>query len=60
MKYILSGVVFSVKTGLDYREYKKGVITKSEFKRRTKLSAFATAGSMGGGTAGMIGGFVLG
>ena len=60
LKFILGGVVFSVKTGLDYREYKKGLITKSEFTRRAKIGAFATAGSLGGGTVGMIGGFMLG
>ena len=57
---LVSGVFFSAQTGLDYRRFKKGVITKQEFKRRTKRGAFATGGSMVGTTGGMVGGFFAG
>ena len=60
LSFILGGVVFSVKTGLDYREYKRGVISKSEFTKRTKVGVLTTAGSIGGSTLGMIGGFMAG
>ena len=57
---IVSGVIFSAQTGLDYRKYKKGEISKDEFKKRTKRGAFATTGGMVGTTGGMVGGFLVG
>lgn len=57
---IVSGAVFSAQTGLDYRKYKKGIITKAEFQKRTKRGAFATTGSLVGTTGGMVGGFFAG
>lgn len=57
---IVSGVIFSAKTGLDYRSYKKGEISKSEFTKRIKRGAFGTAGSMIFSTGGMVGGFFIG
>ena len=60
MGLIVSGVIFSAQTGLDYRRYMNGQITKSEFQKRTKRGVFATAGSMMGTTGGMVGGFLVG
>ena len=57
---IVSSVIFSAQTGLDYRKYKKGEITKDEFKTRTKKGAFRTTGSLVGTTTGMVGGFFAG
>ena len=57
---IVSSVVFSAQTGLDFRKYKKGEISKDEFKKRTKRGAFATTGSLVGTTGGMVGGFFAG
>ena len=57
---IVSGVIFSAQTGIDYRKMKKGEITKAEFKQRTKKNTFTTTGSMIGTTGGMVGGFLAG
>lgn len=57
---IFSSVIFSAKTGLDYRRYKQGKMTKEEFTQTTKKSAFATTGSLVGTTGGMVGGFIVG
>lgn len=57
---IVSGVIFSAQTGLDYRSYRKGEMSKSEFQKRTKRGAFATTGSMMGTTGGMVSGFFVG
>ena len=57
---IVCGAIFSAQTGLDYRKMKKGEISKSEFKKRTKRGAFATTGSLVGTTGGMVGGFFAG
>ena len=57
---IITGVIFTAQTGIDYRKFKRGEITKQEFKRRTKRGAFAATGSIVGTTGGMIGGFFAG
>lgn len=60
LKLIVGGIIYTAKTGADYRAYKKGRISKSEFKRRMKVGAAATAGSITGSSVGMVGGFVAG
>ena len=57
---ILSGVIFSAQTGLDYRSYKRGEISKSEFSKRTKRGAFTISGALMGKTGGMVSGFFVG
>ena len=57
---IVGGLFFSAKTGLDYRKYKKGHITKAEFKKRTKKGALATSSGMLGSAIGSVGGMILG
>ena len=59
-KFVLGGIVATAKTGIDYRSYCKGRITKDEFTRRTKYTWVGTAGSVAGSSAGMIAGFVVG
>ena len=60
LSLIVAGAVYSAQTGLDYRKYKKGLISKAEFKKRTTSGAFATTGSILGATGGMVGGFFAG
>ena len=59
-KFVLGGMIATARTGIDYRSYCKGKITKDEFQRRTKYTWIGTAGSIAGSSAGMIGGFVIG
>ena len=59
-KFVLGGIIATAKTGIDYRSYCKGKISKDEFKRRTKYTWVGTAGSIAGSSAGMIGGFLIG
>ena len=60
LKVILGCVLFTAKTAVDYKAYKKGKISKKEFKRRCKLGAVATIGQFGGSSLCMVGGFALG
>lgn len=57
---IVSGVLFSAQTGIEYRKYKRGEMTKDEFKKSTKKGAIMTSGSLVGSTGGMVGGFFAG
>ena len=52
--------MFSAQNGLNYRRYKKGVITKDEFKNRTKKGAVAQVGGITGSASGMFAGFFAG
>ena len=56
---VVLGLFFSAKTGLDYRKYKKGDITKAEFKKRTKKGALTTTSSMLGSAIGSVGGMIV-
>ena len=53
-------MIYAAQTGIDYRKYKKGAITKDEFKTRAKRGAFASTGGVIGTTGGMVGGFFAG
>ena len=52
--------IATAKTGIDYRKYCKGEITKDEFTKRAKYTWIGQAGAVVGSSGGMIGGFVLG
>ena len=54
------GVIYSAQTGIDYRKFKKGLITHDEFKTRAKRGAFASTGGVLGSAGGMVGGFFVG
>lgn len=56
----MAGVVFTAQTGINYRRYKKGQITKDQFKNRTKRGAAGTIGGMAGSASGMFAGFFAG
>ena len=60
LKVVMGGLVYAAVTGIDYRMYKRGEITKDEFKSRAKVGAVGTVGGVLGSSAGMIGGFALG
>ena len=57
---MLVGTIATAKTGIDYRSYRKGEISKDEFQKRTKYTWVGAAGSIDGSSAGMIGGFIVG
>lgn len=46
--------------GLTYRKYKKGLISKKDFKRSAKLGAVQTASQLGGASGGAAVGFAIG
>jgi len=52
--------IYTAQTGLNYRRYKKGRITKKEFWRRVKLNSVTTVGSLAVGSGGAAAGFALG
>jgi hypothetical protein len=58
--WALAGVVITAKTGLDYRKYKKGEITKTQFKKNVKKYSMLGAGLVVGSISGMAAGFALG
>jgi len=60
LKFAIGGVIATAKTGIDYRKYCKGEITKDEFTKRAKYTWIGQAGAVVGSSGGMIGGFVLG
>lgn len=58
--WIFVGIVFTAQTGINYRKYKKGIISKEEYSRTTKMNAAGAAGGLTGASAGASTGFVLG
>ena len=57
---IIQGVIYAAQTGVNYRKYRKGKITKEEFKRRAKMGAFGTTCKVIGSTGGLTCGFLIG
>lgn len=60
IQWATAGVVVIAKSGIDYRKYKKGEITKDEFHSNVKKYAMAGAGSVVGSIGGMAAGFAAG
>lgn len=54
------GVIYLAETGINYRRYKRGDITKQEFKTRVKQGAVGTVGGIACASAGAALGFVIG
>jgi len=54
------GIVYLAETGINYRRYKRGDISKSEFKSRMKTGAVGTVGGLACASAGALLGFVIG
>lgn len=54
------GVVYLAETGINYRRYKRGAISKEEFKNRLKQGAVGTVGGLACASAGAALGFVIG
>ena len=52
--------VYTAKTGLNYRKYKKGQINKTEFWHRVKLNSVTQISSTAVGSGGAAAGFALG
>ena len=59
-KWIFAASIYTAQTGINYRKYKKGEITKKEFKRRAELGAVTVIGGLAGATAGSGAGFLIG
>lgn len=60
MALAFAALIFLAETGVNYRRYKKGKITKSEFKKLVAHGAVGTVGSLIGVTAGVAIGFAAG
>lgn len=60
MVWIPAAVVYTAISGLNYRRYKKGYITKVEFWKRMRVGAVSTVGGIAGGTSGAAAGFAVG
>jgi outer membrane lipoprotein SlyB len=58
--WALAGVVMTAKTGIDYRKYKKGDMTKTEYMKNVKKYALVGSGLIVGSISGMAAGFALG
>ena len=54
------GVIYIAETGINYRRYKRGDITKDEFKKRVKQGAVGTVGGLACASAGAAIGFLIG
>lgn len=54
------GLVFVAETGINYRRFKRGEISKDEFKNRVKQGAVGTIGGLACASAGAALGFVIG
>jgi len=57
---VFSGLIFVAETGVHYRRYKKGKISKEEFTHLVAHGAVGTVGSLVGVTAGTALGFAAG
>jgi len=54
------GIVYIAETSINYRRYKKGHISKTEFIARAKTGAVGTIGGLAGASAGALVGFLAG
>lgn len=54
------GIVYIAETSINYRRYKRGDISKTEFIARAKTGAVGTIGGLAGATAGAALGFLAG
>ena len=54
------GIVYIAETSINYRRYKKGDISKTEFIARAKTGAVGTIGGLAGASAGAALGFLAG
>jgi outer membrane lipoprotein SlyB len=58
--WMFSSIIYTARTGIDYKKYKKGQITKETFQRNAKMGAFGVAGGLGGASGGGAAGFAIG
>lgn len=58
--WVFAGIVMTAKTGLDYRKYKKGDMTKTQFLKNVKKYAIVGTGLVVGSISGMAAGFAIG
>lgn len=58
--WMTAAFVYTAHTGLNYRKYKKGQMTKKEFWSLAKMNSVTTVSSMAGGSGGAAAGFALG
>ena len=59
-KWVFAASIYTAQTGINYRKFKKGLISKKEFKRRSELGAVTVIGGLTGATAGSAIGFAIG
>lgn len=60
VQWATAGFVVLAKSGLDYRKYKKGELTKDQFNKNVKKYSMMGAGSVVGSIGGMAAGFAVG
>ncbi len=58
--WIGSGLIFTAKTGLNYRKLKKGEISKKEFWKNFRRNGAGLVGGIAGGSGGAAAGFAIG
>lgn len=58
--WAFAGIVITAKTGIDYRKYKKGEMTKTQYMKNVKKYALVGSGLVVGSISGMAAGFALG
>ena len=60
LQVVIAGTIFTAQTGVNYRKFKKGMISKKEFKQRTRKNGVRQTGSVVGGSVGAGTGFLVG
>ena len=60
IQLVLAATVFTAQTGIEFRKFKQGKISKKEFKRRTKKNGVKTTGGVMGASTGSVAGFFIG
>ena len=60
LAYTAAGLIYVAETGINYRKYKKGLITKKEFKKRALMGAVGKLSAILGTSIGAAAGFAVG
>lgn len=58
--WAMVGLVYVAETGYSYRQYKRGLITEQEFKKRAMIGAISKVSLLIGTSVGATTGFLLG
>lgn len=60
LAYTVVGLIYVAETAINYRKYKKGAITKKEFKKRAAIGAIGKLSALLGTSVGAAAGFAAG